>query len=351
MNGMGKTGIIIFGGTGFGAGELLRLLVNHPNVDIVSVISESKAGKKVSEVHTFLDSVYNLKFSKTVNEQKLSNYNKLVLFFALPHGVSAKKISELSRNPLYKKAIFIDLSGDFRLKESKIHQKFYPETEVFSALRKKFVYGLSEINRAKIKKAQFIANPGCYVTAASLALYPLVKKISGKIIIDGKSGTSGAGRGLSDTLHHPLRNANLQAYKILDHRHEPEIYSALGDAKLKKLKINFVPHLMPVSRGMLVTCYLTLKETVSTEKLNNYYKSFYKNSLFIRVKDSPAEIRNVVGSNFCDLHITARGKDVVITSALDNLVKGMAGQAIQNMNLILGLKEDTGLANQALGLV
>lgn len=342
-----KIGIGIVGGTGFGAGEILRLLTNHPNTEIVSVVSSSEAGQPVNKFHPFLNNFYNINFSAELDYKKLLSFDKAVVFLALPDEVTPKSVQDIIKNSDQVK--IIDLSGCHRLNTKENHEKFYPEAPYLEELRKKFVYGLVEINKEQIKKANYIANPGCHVTACSLAVAPFnTEEITSPVVFDSKTGTSGGGRKLADVFHHPRMSSNSSAYKILSHRHEPEIRMALGDSNLKTF---FVPHLLPVSRGILATAYFEVKNPVSREDLLEKYITFYKNHPFVRVsKDSP-ELRNVVGSNYCDISVYVRDNQVVAIAAIDNLVKGMAGVAIQNMNLICGLPETTGLLFPAVGLV
>ncbi len=336
----------IVGSTGYGAGELLRLLPNHPQIKIDQIISESMSGKVVKDAHP--QSNLKLKFTKDLDWKKINSEKNAVIFLALPHGVSVSKAKEIKANCNAK---IIDLSGDLRIKDQTLHQNFYSETEFAPEIRKDFVYGLAEINSEKIKKANFIANPGCYATAAILGLAPIKnKQFVGSIAIDGKSGTSGGGRALSANFHHPVMNNNVMAYKMLSHRHEAEI--ALGLHSVKKLlPLQFVPHLLPISRGMMVSIYAQLKTQITEKEIQKIYQTFYQNSYFVRIQNKPVEIRNIVGSNFADIFVTARGNQIAISVVIDNLVKGMAGQAIQNMNLIFGLKPQIGLEQTGLGLV
>ena len=345
---MSKKNILchIVGGTGYGAGELLRLLNVHPNVEIGQIVSDSMADQLVSKAHPQLN--LKSKFVRDLNWKKLSQEKNSVIFLALPHGISVPKAEEIQNKSSAK---IIDLSGDLRIKDQNLHEKFYPETNFAPEIRKKFVYGLSELNTAEIKRANYIANPGCYATAAILGLAPIKnKKFMGSIAIDGKSGTSGGGKTPQAIFHHPTMNNNVVAYKILNHRHEAEIALALHSAD-KLLPLQFVPHIIPISRGMMVSIYAELKSPISDAKIKEIYQDFYKNSPFIRIQEQPVEIRNVVGSNFADLYVTARKTQIAITVVIDNLVKGMAGQAIQNMNLMFGLKATAGLEQSGLGVV
>lgn len=336
----------IVGGTGFGAGELLRLLTEHPKVKINQVISESMTGKFISEAHP--QSNLKIKFTKDLNWKKINAEKNSVIFLALPHGVSVSKAKEIKEN---SNAKVIDLSGDLRIQDQQLHQKFYPETEFAPTLRKEFIYGLTELNTSKIMKARFIANPGCYATAAILGLAPIKnKEFVGSIAIDGKSGTSGGGKALSANFHHPVMNNNVMAYKMLNHRHEAEIALGLHSPK-KLLPLQFVPHLLPISRGMMVSIYAHLKTPITEKQIQKIYQTFYQESEFIRIQNQPVEIRNVVVSNYADIFVTARHNQIAISVVIDNLVKGMAGQAIQNMNLMFGLKSHLGLLQAGLGVV
>jgi N-acetyl-gamma-glutamyl-phosphate reductase common form len=351
-----KIGIAILGGTGYGAGELLRIFVQHPQVEIVSVVSSSSVGKCISSAHPHLNGFYNLDFVAKIDFERLAQFEKCVIFSALPHGVTAEELTKILPQLEELNAIFIDLSADFRLKELAVQKAIYPETkELNPELRNRFVFGLSELEKEKIQSAKFIANPGCLSTASILALAPIVFEIKQDdseiaIGIDAKTGTSGAGRTPQPNFHHAKRSGNFSAYKILEHRHEAEILQALGDPYGEFIKTAFVPHLLPTTRGIFVSAYLTLPFESSTAQLLDIYSKFYQDCPFVRIVENSPELQNVIGTNFCDISIVARGNQVVVMSALDNLVKGMAGQAIQNMNLICGLEETTGLWSPALGI-
>ncbi len=350
---MKKIGVAILGGTGYGARELLRLLSQHPHVEIVEVVSSSAAGKAISDLHPSLLNIYSMNFSSELTIEKFQKYERVFIFTALPHGASIAAISQLLSQELTSKLSIVDLSGDLRIKNAETHARHYPETDLAPELRKEFCYGLTELYRKEVTKARHISNPGCYPTACSLAIAPIVKKlkISGSVIFNAASGTSGAGRQASEATHHPARNANYSAYKVLAHRHEPEIAQALGDTDQTQLSTMFIPHLLPVSRGILATVALTLSSSIAEGELFKLYEDFYKDCPFIRLRKDSPDLAQVVGSNFCDIGIKVRGQQVVAIAAIDNLVKGMAGQAIQNMNLMLGLPETTGLSSAGLGLV
>ena len=334
----------ILGGTGYGAGELLRLLAVHPDVEPICVVSSSHAGEPLFRAHPQLRGVYGLNFDSTPAFDALASYEKSVIFSALPHGVTAKTVAGLMPEIEARNVLLVDLSGDFRLGERDIRERFYPETSEVAELQKKFVFGLPELFRKEISSATAIASPGCFSTACSLSVAPLASgAFRGEIIFDAKTGSSGAGRSAQDAFHHPKRHGNFAAYKMLNHRHEPEILQALGDPRGQRIQSAFVPHLLPTVRGIFVTAYLTLPQTVSATGLREIYSEFYRGSPFVRLVDESPELQSVIGSNFCDIGLAVRDKQVVVMAAIDNLVKGMAGQAIQSMNLRFGLPETTGL--------
>lgn len=340
------------GGTGYGAGELLRLLAQHPAAQAVTVVSSSTAGGAITDAHPHLAGIYDGKFEGELNFEALKRFPYRVLFSALPHGTTAETVQKLLPALERDKVRLIDLSADFRLEDPEQHKRFYPESESPPSLRKRFAYGLPESNRDRIATSTFVANPGCLATASILSVLPLVRalpELAGTIVFDAKTGTSGAGRGLQQNLHHPMRHSSVAAYKILDHRHEPEIRQALGDMEGARITTQFVPHLLPISRGIFVTAYLTLAQPLASAELTEIYRKFYAGHPFVRVRSASPELHAVVGSNFCDVAVVSRGAQVTAMAALDNLVKGMAGQAIQNMNLQLGFAETAGLQASALG--
>jgi N-acetyl-gamma-glutamyl-phosphate reductase len=350
---MSKIKVAIFGGSGYGGSELLRILLFHPNAEIVFVTANEHAGKAVSAVHKNLLGLTGLIFEKAPDE--LSQIDADVAFFALPHGQALDLIPQL---PVNVKAI--DLSGDFRIDDKDIFKEFYKLEHTADALQRNFVYGLTETNREKIKGAQYIANPGCFATATLLALAPLVKNelIANKVIVDAKTGSSGSGAKPAANTHHPQRMNSFYAYKPFIHQHVPEIEQHLNilsaapvsapesaDArnKLWQDRLVFMTHSLPVSRGIFASCYVELKEEMPDEEVKKLYKDFYQHAFFVRMVDGSPDINWVKNTNFCDIAIHVKGKQAVIFSAIDNLVKGAAGQAVQNMNLIFGLDEKTGL--------
>ncbi|MCB0322349.1 MAG: N-acetyl-gamma-glutamyl-phosphate reductase [Bdellovibrionales bacterium] len=342
-------GVAIVGGTGYGAGELLRLLTAHPSAEVASVVSSSLAGEEITQAHPHLEGFYGGTFGAEFNVDDLAGYRHRVAFLCLPHGASGEAVKALFPVARSANVKLIDLSGDLRLSDAEQRQRNYPEAGVDAELQAHFVYGLPELFRSQIARADAIANPGCYPTACSLAVAPLMDcEITGSIAFDAKSGSSGAGRNLQAGFHHPERHANVNAYKVLSHRHEAEIRQALGDPSGSVLATTFVPHVIPVSRGIYATVHLELEQEMTTNELLLRYQEFYRESPFVRVRTDGVALENVVGSNFCDVSVWARGRQVVACAALDNLVKGMAGQAIQNMNSICGLPETTGLWQPAL---
>ena len=345
----------IIGASGYGAGEILRILAVHPEVEVTALVSSSSDGASASSLHPQLTGSFTgLRCTTTLNVNEFSNSGKpSVIFCALPHGASGNYALSLLRNSDLKETRIIDLSGDLRLHTEQLAKKWYPEADFIQSERDSTIYGLPEINREKIRKARIVSNPGCLASAAILALAPLRENsmLRGEIVIDAKTGTSGAGRTPQPTFHHPSMNSNCTAYKILEHRHEPEIRESLGDPFESAFSTLFVPHVIPTSRGIYVTCYLTAPEGQTMESLLTIYRTFYQDSPFISVRDEIPELRSVLGSNFCHIGLRQRGNKLVVIAALDNLVKGMAGSAIQNMNVMFGLNECLGLNSPGMGII
>ena len=337
-----KAGII--GATGYAGAEIVRLLMGHPEVEIKWLGSRSYIDQRYADI-------YRNMFQIVEDICKDDNLDKLaeevdVIFTATPQGFCASVINE----EILAKVKVIDLSADFRIKDVAIYEKWYGIEHKSPEYIKEAVYGLCEINREDIKKARLVANPGCYTTCSILSLYPLVKEgliDPSTIIIDAKSGTSGAGRGAKvDNLLCEV-NENMKAYGVATHRHTPEIEEQLGYAAGQEIVLNFTPHLVPMNRGILVTAYASLKEKVSYETVKAAYDKYYEKEKFVRVleKDVCPQTKWVEGSNYVDVNfkIDERTGRVIVMGALDNLVKGAAGQAVQNMNLVFGLDESTGL--------
>ena len=337
-----KAGII--GATGYAGAELVRLLLGHPEAEIVWYGSNSYIGEEYGKIYG--------NYFKLVEDKCLDdNLEELageadVIFTATPQGFCASVISE----EILSRAKVIDLSADFRLKDVSVYEKWYGIKHKAPSYIEEAVYGLCEINREHIKGARLIANPGCYTTCSILSLYPLVKEgliDPSTIIIDAKSGTSGAGRGAKvDNLFCEV-NENIKAYGVTTHRHTPEIEEQLSYGCGKKVVLNFTPHLVPMNRGILVTAYANLEKGVKEEQLEEAYEKQYGGEYFIRLLgNTPAQTRWVEGSNFVDIgwKVDERTGRVIVMAAIDNLVKGAAGQAVQNMNLAFGLPETEGLA-------
>ncbi|AZU60952.1 N-acetyl-gamma-glutamyl-phosphate reductase [Neobacillus mesonae] len=334
----------IIGGTGYGAIELIRLINQHPYLEVGSVVSNSQAGNNFSESYPHLTQIIEQPL-ETFDVEAIAKNNDVV-FLATPSGVSSNLVPQLMETGMK----CIDLSGDFRLRSLEQYEAWYKRTPTDYEYIKQAVYGLSEIYPETIKTASLIANPGCYPTAATLGLIPILKTAIAdmeSIIIDAKSGVSGAGRGLSLISHYAEINENLKAYKLGAHQHIPEIEQVLSDESGNPTTVTFTTHLVPMTRGIMCTIYLKLTETISTKEIVNLYNEFYKDKPFVRVRPEgtiPAT-KEVLGSNYCDigLHVDERTNRVTIISVIDNLVKGAAGQAIQNANIMFGWDERSGL--------
>ncbi len=334
-----KIKIAIFGGSGYGGSELLRILLFHPNAEIVLVTANEQAGKAVGEVHRNLFGLTDLRFEKSPEDlSQLENID--VAFFALPHGQALNLIPNLPEN-----VKVIDLSGDFRINDKDVFKQFYKLQHTADGLQKKFVYGLTETNREHIKTARYVANPGCFATATLLALAPMVKSglLTGKIIVDAKTGSSGSGAKAAANTHHPQRMNSFYAYKPFQHQHIPEISQHLKTVGEFENEFVFMTHSLPVSRGIFASCYLETTNILTNEDLKNLYELSYKDSFFVRIVENSPDINWVKTTNFCDIAANSNGKQIAVFSAIDNLVKGASGQAVQNMNLMFGLDERTGL--------
>ena len=334
-----KIGIINV--TGYAGVELARLLHQHPRVELASVTGRSAAGQSLGEVFPHLAGI-DLTIKAELGDVELA-------FTAMPHKESAKEVI-----PLLEKGVkVVDISADFRLKDAPQYQKWYGFSHPAPQLLKDAAYGLPELHHAEITPAKLVANPGCYPTGAILALAPAVKAklIEADVVIDSKSGVSGAGRTLTLPTHFSEANEDVSAYALEGHRHLPEITQELKLLNPKaSLAVTFVPHLIPMTRGILTTCYAPLASGQKEKEVKQLYRDFYKDAPFVRVADSPPHTKQVLGSNLCLVYptIDQRTGKLVVISAIDNLVKGAAGQAIQNMNLMLGLPEETGLEALAL---
>ena len=337
-----KAGII--GSTGYAGVELVRLLTQHKEAEVVWYGSRSYIDKKYYEV---FQNMFQIVDDKCLDDNMDELAKQVdVIFTATPQGLCASLVNE----DILSKVKIIDLSADFRIKDVSVYEKWYGIEHKSPQFIDEAVYGLCEINRDKVKNARLIANPGCYPTCSTLSIYPMVKEglvdVS-SIIIDAKSGTSGAGRGAKVNNLFCEVNENIKAYGVATHRHTPEIEEQLSYAAGERVLINFTPHLIPMQRGILVTAYANLKKKVSYEEVKAAYDKYYANEKFVRVldKDVVPETRWVEGSNYVDVNfkIDERTGRVIMMGAMDNLIKGAAGQAVQNMNLMFGLEESMGL--------
>ena len=339
---MSKIRVGIINVTGYAGVELARLLYRHPEVELTSVTGRSAAGKKLGQFFSHLSDI-DLTIEAELGEVDFA-------FSAMPHKESAEEVI-----PLVNQGIkVVDISADFRLKDAEEYPEWYGFTHPAPALLEQAVYGLPELYRSQVASAQLVANPGCYPTGAILALAPAVKEglIESEIIVDSKSGVSGAGRTLSLQTHFPEVNEDVSAYALEGHRHLPEIVQELGQLRPGWLpSVTFVPHLIPMTRGILSTCYTQLDSVKfaggrkEEEGLRQLYRDFYRNEPFVRVVESSPHTKHTSGNNLCLLYpaVDHRTGRLIVISCLDNLIKGAAGQAVQNMNLMLGIPEATGL--------
>ncbi len=352
---MQKLKVSIIGSTGYTGKELVKILMNHQKVELVHLVSSSNAGKNIAEIFPeFLNKLD----KKLINlDLELVAQNSDLVFTALPHTISMDVVPEF----LKKGVKVVDLSADYRLKDSTVYKEWYKKelNQISKGLLLEAVYGLPEIYLDKIKDASLVANPGCYPTSVILGIAPLLKyhfvEPEG-IIIDSKSGTSGAGKKLSLGLHFAECNENFKAYKVVRHNHIPEveqeissIYFSEDDNKHqeKGIKVSFTPHLLPINRGILSTCYLSLKGSKKEEEVLEIYQKYYHKAPFVRIFEPPnlPEIKFVAGTNYCDIgfSIDERVGKIKVISVIDNLLKGAAGQAVQNMNIMSGFPETCGL--------
>jgi len=339
-----KAGIINV--TGYAGSELARILYRHPHVEIISVTGRSAAGQKLGSVFPHLSAL-----DLNITEDLADDVD--VVFSALPHKASAEAVIPL----LAKGTRVIDISADFRLKQANQYEEWYGVQHPDPSYLEDAVYGITELHEEEISRAQLIANPGCYPTSAILAMAPAVKLglIEPDIVIDSKSGVSGAGRGLSMSTHYSEVNENTMAYSLAGHRHLPEITQELALLTDQTLEITFLTHLVPMTRGILSSCYSRLKQghtlmnTGTISDVKEAYKEFYKDHPFVVITDTPPQTKQTLGNNQCLVHptIDPRTNRLIVISCIDNLVKGAAGQAVQNMNLMYQLPEETALESLA----
>lgn len=333
---------VVIGATGYAGEELIKILIKHPQVKITGLIAKIEKPDNISHIFPALSGRLDMECGDFSVDSVLDKSD--VAFLALPHRVSM----EVAPKFLGSGKKVIDLSADYRLKDVSTYKKYYGVEHKDIKGLKEAVYGLPELYRDKIKKAELIANPGCYPTSVILAGLPAVKKglvKANKIIADSKSGVTGAGRNPDPGLHFPEVNENIKAYKIFSHQHQPEMAQELSLAREAEVNLIFVPHLMPINRGILTTLYFDLASPVSTAQMLDIYRKFYAGHPFVRIKpeEEYPQVKDVAGTNFCDIGLKVQAGSAVVVSAIDNLVKGASGQAVQNMNLMAGFEEIMGL--------
>ncbi len=339
---MNKKHVAIIGATGYTGSELVRMLYNHPQVTIDVVTSESHQGKLLSDIHPQFKGIVDTELQPM---EALKNYNPELVFLGLPHGVSMKFVKK------YHDADFkiIDLSGDFRLDNAKTYLQWYQIEHVYPEGIEKAVFGLPEFFKEEISNAQLVANPGCFPTGSILAIAPLLQEgiiNNHRLVIDAKTGVTGAGVKAKDVTHFPNVNDDFKPYGLKTHRHTIEMQYILGKIAKKDCTVQFTPHLLPLDRGILSTIYLIPDNNkITDDMIKAIYAERYSDAPFVRLTDTIPAVKRVRGSNFCDIMVTYdnRTNTIIAVSAIDNLVKGAAGQAVQNMNIMLGYEEDMGL--------
>ena len=333
--------------TGYAGSELARILANHPKAELVAVTGRSDAGKRLSEVFPHLSAI-DLPIVEEIKE------SVDIVFSALPHKASAEACG-----PFFLGGVkVVDISADFRLKDLAEYESWYNVQHPLPELMRDAVYGLPELHRSEIAASNLVANPGCYPTGAILALAPAVKAgiIDPDVIVDGKSGVSGAGRGLGLSTHYSEVNESVRAYSMDGHRHMPEITQELREVSKQEPRVTFMPHLIPMTRGILSSCYASLKPgalpsgPAGIAALREVYEDFYRDEPFVKIAAQPPHTKHTLGNNDCVIYPTSdlRTNRLTVVSAIDNLVKGAAGQAVQNMNIMFGLPEIMGLTALAL---
>lgn len=338
----------VIGGSGYGGAEMIRRLLVHPDVELVRVASVDFVGEPLSAADPALEQVTDLVFEGIPPAEAARGVD--VVLLGLPHTVAAAKVPELAALPGLK---VVDMSGDFRLKDVASYERWYKHVHPCPERLADFVYGLPELNREALRRARFVASPGCFATTIELALLPLAKAglLEGLVHVQGITGSSGSGVAPSAGTHHPVRAANLKTYKPLEHQHVPEIEETLAAAGARGLALRFVPVSAPLGRGILATAFLELPEVWTQARLDALYRDTYAGEPFVRVpRKRLPEVAAVSGSNYAEVGVVAGAprngqRTVTLFGATDNLVKGGAGQAIQNMNLVLGLDEKASLAD------
>jgi len=336
---------VVIGGTGYGGAEMIRRLLIHPDVELVRVVAVDHVGEPLGAVHPPLTGRSALRFENVPPAEAARGAD--VALLGLPHKVSAQHAPDILKTG----ARVVDMSGDFRLRDAAAYAQYYGVKHPHPEALGTFVYGLPELNRAAIQKARAVASPGCFATTIELGLLPLARagKLRGLLHVVGMTGSSGSGVAPSAGTHHPVRAVNLKTYKVLDHQHTPEILETLASAGAPDVQLRFVPVSAPLSRGILITTFVEVDASETADSLAALYASSYDGEPFVRfVRERLPEVAAVSGSNFAEVGFTlgeAHGatRTLVVVSATDNLIKGGAGQAIQNMNLMLGLPETLSL--------
>lgn len=331
----------IIGASGYTGSELVRILVHHPEVKIKAITSESHQGKAFSDLHPFFRGIMD---QKLISADEIIGMDLDLVFLALPHGVSMEYVRKFKQ----QKFRIVDLSGDFRLDDPATYEQWYDKEHTFKEAFEEAVYGLPELYADKISKARLVANPGCYPTSAILPLAPLVSAgliDPQRVIIDAKSSVSGAGIKPGETNLFSNVNDNFKAYGLKKHRHSIEIKQVLDRFSKEKNTIQFTPHLLPVDRGILSTIYVQPKSNIEEAPLKQLFKDFYQDKPFVRLCENPPAIKDVRGSNFCNIFVDYDSitNNIILVSVIDNLVKGAAGQAVQNMNIMFDFDEKTAL--------
>jgi [amino group carrier protein]-6-phospho-L-2-aminoadipate/5-phospho-L-glutamate reductase len=320
---MKKIRTVVIGASGYIGGEAVRLLLGHPQIEVVAITANENAGKRLDEVQPNLRGYSDLVYAKEWPEAD-------AYMLSLPHGEAMNVVPKL-------KGKVVDLSGDFRIQDPSTFEKYYKTPHKAPDLLKKFAYGVPEINRGRIKEATYVAAGGCFASAAILSLWPLRELAAGRAIVDGKTGSSGSGIKPSEKTHHPFRSTSFFAYEMFHHRHTPEIEQASG------VEVLFQPHSTPLVRGVFTTSYVPLRKEMTGEEVLEVFRKAYAGERFVRLGQGTTNVNNVKGSNFIDLGVAAEGKTAIVFAAIDNLVKGGAGQGVQCLNLMFGLPEETGL--------
>jgi N-acetyl-gamma-glutamyl-phosphate reductase common form len=321
---MSKVRIVVVGASGYIGGEAVRLLLGHPQVELAAITANENAGKRLDEVQPNLRGYSDLVYSKDWP----ADADGYVL--SLPHGEAQKLAGSL-------KGKVVDLSGDFRLQDPKTWEKYYKAPHQAPELLKSFAYGIPEINRPRIREAQRVAAGGCFASAAILSIWPLRELAAGRVIVDGKTGSSGSGAKPGEKTHHPFRATSFFGYETFHHRHTPEIAQATG------CEVLFQPHSTPLVRGVFTTSYVPLKREMTADEVLDVFRKAYAGERFVRLMKGTSNVNHVKGSNFVDLGVAAEGRTAIVFAAIDNLVKGGAGQGVQCLNVMFGLPEDAGL--------